>query len=361
VVSEHSTAEAAEPAALCPACGEDLLADARFCEACGAAVAGEDAAPSDEVGEDSADGATGDGSACTACGAVVDADGYCTSCGLRALEPVAVEDRGTYAYATHRGRRHPRNEDAGALATTSEGWPILIVADGVSASPNPHLAAAAAVTTVADEMADRPFTGPDDLTQAVLAAFAAACEIPADGDPLWLADGTHPACTIVVAVATTDAVHVANVGDARAYVVTSGEAWTPTQLSTDDSVAALAIQEGVEPAAALTLPGGHAITAWLGADAPEPAVHVTSHPAAAGDLVLACSDGLWNYAPTDEALAERINATVPADTEPAGTTARACEELVSWAIDQGGSDNICVAIAPVPPGEAQSKQEDEAS
>jgi serine/threonine protein phosphatase PrpC len=353
------------PAEACPACGEELIADARFCEACGA-----------ETGLAIQPGNGGSGAAeptpgsCERCGEEVGTDGYCTSCGLRAVEPITVEDRGSYAYATHRGRRHQRNEDAAALATTSEGWPVLVVADGVSASPNPHMAAAAAVTTAAGELAGRPFTGQDDLTRAVAAAHQAACDVPADGDPHWLADDTHAACTIVVAVATPEAIHVANVGDARGYLLTGttngaddddGDGdegrWAALQLTSDDSVAAAAVREGVDAAMALTLPGGHAITAWLGADAPDPAVHLATQPAVSGDLLLVCSDGLWNYAPTDESLAEQASATLPAPGEPLSAPAKVCEELVSWAIDQGGSDNICVALTAVAPIDQEEEEE----
>jgi Protein phosphatase 2C/zinc-ribbon domain len=201
--------------ATCPSCGEDLIDDARFCEACGAEADG----TSGPVIVES--DAPAEGPTCVSCGGEVGDDGYCTSCGLRAIEPIAVEDRGRFAYATHRGRRHSRNEDAAALATTSEGWPVLVVADGVSASPNPHLAAAAAVASAAEELADRPFGGLDDLVRAVDAAHEAACAIPAEGDPQWLADGSNPACTIVVAVAADEMAYVANVGDARAYLVTA--------------------------------------------------------------------------------------------------------------------------------------------
>ena len=179
-----------------------------------------------------------------------------------------------------------------------------MVSDGVSASPNPHKASAAAVTAATRRLVGRPFTGPDGLVEAVADAHAAASGVAADGDPHWPEDGSHPACTIVVAVATASAVYVANVGDARAHLLTPAEGgWSAAQVSTDDSVAAQAVAQGIEVEVALALPGGHGITAWLGADAPEPRPHVVSRPAAPGDMLLACSDGLWNYAATDQAMA----------------------------------------------------------
>jgi serine/threonine protein phosphatase PrpC len=345
----------------CPACGEELVDRARFCEACGAATepAGSAAvpagvAPSGPVGTAGpvapGPGAAGPGVAveCDRCAGAVASDGYCTRCGHRALEPITGEDRGALAYATHRGRRHHRNEDAAALANTGDGWPVLVVADGVSASPNPHRAAGAAVAAAAARLASRPFAGRDDLVAAVAAADDAACAVPADGDPSWQPDGTHPACTIVVSVATSAAVHVANVGDARAYLVRGiAGTWSASQLTSDDSFAAEAVAEGVDPSAALAGPAGHAITAWLGTDAPTLEPHVATHPADPGDLLLVCSDGLWNYAPTDDALGALLTATLPPPRAPVDL-ADVCQRLVSWAVDQGGSDNICVALTPLP-------------
>ena len=177
----------------CAACGEALVEGARFCEACGTATGVVASSSSDAGGgagrtAESPAPTTGD---CARCGGALDPDGYCTSCGHRAVEEVTVDDRHTSAFATHRGRRHHRNEDAGALGTTSEGWAVLVVSDGVSVSPNPHKASAAAVAAAASRLAGRPFGGPADLAAAVADAHAAASAVPNDDDPHWTNDGTH--------------------------------------------------------------------------------------------------------------------------------------------------------------------------
>jgi len=355
----------------CPSCGEPLVEGARFCEACGAAADG--TAPATPAGPEGPGGtATAGGTdptldtslefsspvaaACDKCGGEVGDDGYCTTCGHRALEPVTVVDGGTLAYATHRGRRHRRNEDATALAVTAEGWPVLAVSDGVSISPNPHLAARAAVEAVVARLGGGPFTGPDDLVAAVSDAHAAASVVPNDTDPDWPPDGSHAACTIVVAVATTSEVHMVNVGDARGYVVRAGEAgWSVEQLTTDDSVAARAVAEGIPADVALNMPGGHAITAWLGDDAHDLEAHVAASPLGPGDIVLVCSDGLWNYAATDQALGGLVSAALPGPGADIPLAA-GCEHLVDWANEQGGADNISVALAPGPGGQTDISQ-----
>jgi serine/threonine protein phosphatase PrpC len=399
-------------AAACAHCGERLLPGASFCEACGTRVGGAApagapaparAAPGGHGSTDStptaptnAPGAADPSAPCVKCGGEVATDGYCTMCGHRALEPITVDDRGDLAAATHRGRRHDRNEDAAALAVTAEGWPVLIVSDGVSASPNPHKASVAAVRAVLARLDGTPFGGLDALSGAVTDAQAAACAVPADGDPNWPADGTSPACTLVIAVGAPGAVHVANVGDARAHLLTPGgrptagdpdvstlEApvpggpadptsspvgavagtgdgtttaapaggpalWQATQLTVDDSVAAQAVAGGVDPELALSLEGGHAITAWLGADATSVEPHLATIPAGPDDLLLACSDGLWNYAPTDAALGGLVSEDLPAPGRPLPSLAGLCQRWTAWAVDRGGADNVTVALAPVP-------------
>ena len=59
-------------------------------------------------------------------------------------------------------------------------------------------------------------------------------------------------------------------------------------------------------------------------------------------MVLLCSDGLWNYQPEATELAAM--ALPAALTDPLGAAA----ELVKFAIDAGGMDNITVVLAPFP-------------
>ncbi len=68
--------------------------------------------------------------------------------------------------------------------------------------------------------------------------------------------------------------------------------------------------------------------------------------------VMLCSDGLWNYCSDPTELSALVESTV-ADRpgEPAGAPDRAvdpaalAEALVAWAVEQGGHDNITVALA----------------
>ena len=85
----------------------------------------------------------------------------------------------------------------------------------------------------------------------------------------------------------------------------------------------------------------HSITRWLGADATDPTAHCGSLAATGAGWVLVCSDGLWNYCSGASDLAELITKYENRDpTKLAG-------HLVDWANEQGGHDNITVALARV--------------
>jgi serine/threonine protein phosphatase PrpC len=95
-------------------------------------------------------------------------------------------------------------------------------------------------------------------------------------------------------------------------------------------------------AEALRAPQSHAITRTLGgptADAvDEPSFAAFDVPDGPG-LLLLCSDGLWNYAPEPEQIAELVR------VQPAGADALAVARgLVDFARDRGGHDNITVAV-----------------
>ena len=86
-------------------------------------------------------------------------------------------------------------------------------------------------------------------------------------------------------------------------------------------------------------PRSHAITRWLGADAVADAVPsiINFKIPSSGYLVL-CTDGLWNYAPEPQNLAELIHKLVDKD---AMTISRS---LVDFARNCGGHDNISIGL-----------------
>jgi serine/threonine protein phosphatase PrpC len=115
----------------------------------------------------------------------------------------------------------------------------------------------------------------------------------------------------------------------------------PVQLSADDSVAQAKIEAGFTREEAENGPGAHAITRWLGRDAPD--ILPRSGELEVGDgWLLVCSDGLWNYASAPEEIGTVLAAGLASSPE---NLVDVCEHMVAWANAQGGKDNITVAVA----------------
>ncbi len=351
---------------------------------------------------------------CTGCRAEhYDHTGSCVGCGMPSPRQDRFEaDLGTVCVVTDRGLVHEHNEDSVAVAvldSTVPGEPgvtVIVVCDGVSTSEDPQAASGAAARAgVAANLA--ALGAGATLEEATLAGLSAAAKaVRAVGTP----EGRAPSCTYLSAVLVPDPngtrITVASVGDSRAYWLTptaptvpsaptvraaaatpavptadtahaddsapgvpappgvpaaSGAAGSPgaaalagsRRLTDDDSLAQDFIKiSGVDERTAMSMRGAHTLTRWLGADigtTPWADDCVRSLYATGPGALLLCSDGLWNYLPEAEALGDCTFGPAGA-TGPVGLSeARA---LVDFAIRQGGSDNITVALAPVP-GRAQ--------
>jgi PPM family protein phosphatase len=317
----------------CPSCADERAAGASFCEACGRPLT--DAARAKQQESDPA--------ACPHCGTpgAVGPDGYCGTCGMLAGRPRdhMETDLGPVAAAvTDRGKRHHRNEDAVFLAVR-DGAADVVVCDGVSSSYDPDVASETAAATAGELLAA---TGEDPVTQvaaAVTAAGAAVAALTTGGDPRRAA--SNPACTIVAACVRGAGIAYGWIGDSRAY-------WVPAdgpahQLTEDDSWATHAIRMGADPVTAMLDPHAHAITGWLGADAPVTEPRTGTYTATAPGHLVVCSDGLWNYLPDPAAFAETVRAHLrDADLITAART------LTDHANERGGADNITVALVAVP-------------
>lgn len=241
------------------------------------------------------------------------------------------------------GLKHFPNQDAVALAadTDSNSGRVAVVAvsDGVSTSTGSEHASLIAAETACSLLAGALASaeGEIDLGALVEDAFAAAQSAITDAaDPDEL-PGAWSA-TMIVALVASGTIVVGNLGDSRAYwFPDSGE---PLRLSVDDSMAQARIELGVDPEVAESGPAAHAITKWLGVGAPPATPAITSLTPDGPGWLCVCSDGLWNYASDPAALAEQVASAV----RPTEDAWRIAGRLVDWANEQGGRDNIAVAL-----------------
>jgi serine/threonine protein phosphatase PrpC len=169
--------------------------------------------------------------------------------------------------------------------------------------------------------------------EAIEAAQQAVAEVP------WTtrAGRVSPSCTLVCALRREDELAIGALGDSRAY-------WHDTsgtvQLTVDDSWARERLAEGrLSWEQVMRDPRSHAVTHWVGTDAPARSPRVTVvRPVRPGWLLL-CTDGLWNYVADSAELGELVDA-LPSGASPAAV-ARA---LADAALDRGGRDNVTVVV-----------------
>ena len=243
---------------------------------------------------------------CTNCGGVVGADGYCETCGTKALserDHYTEQPAPWVAACCDRGIRHYRNEDATALAADPApgSRAVLVVCDGVSTSLDSDVASLAAARRARDVLVASKPAGigtPASRAGAIAASLEdAAAEANAAVVANTAADSENAAsCTFAAAVLEGDLIVFGNVGDSRVYwIPDAGSAEAPAELSVDDSVAQARIAMGVAREEAENGPQAHAITKWLGRDSPDFVPRTGSITAVGPGWLLVCSDGLWNY------------------------------------------------------------------
>ena len=324
----------------CLQCGDDSSSpNAKYCEGCGHPFCA--LAPSPAPAPAGARLACG----CDAATCAVDADGFCSGCGVRgaaagtsnALHRVEEADA-RLAMVSDRGRRHANNEDCGHVGRMGTDAALLVVADGVSTSFHAAGASALAIEVVTARLAAPDATDPGQaMASAIMAAHAAIAGMALGADPML----DEPECTVVAATVADDAVTVGWIGDSRAYLV---GATSERRLTVDDSWIEQVVAAGTHTREAANADRlAHCVTQVLGMRDAEVEVHVATAGMAADELLLLCSDGLWNYFQCEGMLAARI-AQLRRETATELTAATLCAALVDDANRAGGHDNITVAI-----------------
>lgn len=239
-----------------------------------------------------------------------------------------------YSGGTDQGQRRENNEDKFAIPTGDE---LFIVCDGMGGMAMGELASAGAVGGIEEWFAEHPeeirlATKEGDEAIAGLlreALFRANSVIlkRVEEHPHWRGMGT----TAVIGYRVGSRLHLANVGDSRAYLFRGEEIRLLTQ---DHSIAAALERRGeMTTEEARSSPLRNQLTSALGElskKGPYVAEPVELLP---GDRVILCSDGLWDMVEDEEIRTLAQAATAP---DAAVTT------LIDKANEYGGHDNITV-------------------
>jgi PPM family protein phosphatase len=224
------------------------------------------------------------------------------------------------------GRMRKNNEDrylsAGRLAA---------VADGMGGHRAGEVASAIAMEELAALEHAGPWSTPADAGEALRTVFLAAnrrIRDTAAKDSELDGMGT----TLVALLEDGDSVHLANVGDSRAYLLRNGEL---SQVTVDHTLVQELIDEGrLRPEEAERHPQRSIITRALGVES-DVEVDLFTYKLLSGDRLLLCTDGLSGV--VSEQRIRNVLLRVP---DPQ----RAAEKLVAMANESGGPDNITVVV-----------------
>jgi PPM family protein phosphatase len=238
------------------------------------------------------------------------------------------------AMLTDVGRVRKSNEDSVAFVIPSKKDPaasrgcLFLVADGMGGHAAGEVASALAVEVVRQVYFSLQGPVPESLMRAFEMANRAIFEH----------SQSNPECKGMGTTCTALAIHDAqlwlgHVGDSRAYLLRNGSL---TQLTEDQTLHAQMIREGLmTEEEAKSAEGGNIILQALGTGMDvAPAVWERGIPLTEGDLLILCSDGLWNMV-DDAAIAEIAARSAPQE---------ACQQLVDAALAAGGYDNVSVGI-----------------
>lgn len=144
--------------------------------------------------------------------------------------------------------------------------------------------------------------------------------------------------TIVICWILDDHAYMAWCGDSRGYVFNRSTGLKA--LTKDHSYVQELIDKGeLTEEEALTHPDSNLITRGLGAFDTPAIADIVVHPIQPNEMFLLCSDGLCGYC--NNSTIERIVKTYGHNLD------ECCDKLIELALNAGGFDNICVAMAAV--------------
>jgi serine/threonine protein phosphatase PrpC len=248
-----------------------------------------------------------------------------------------------FAKGTDVGRKRGHNEDYVAAFRPSDPekhrqkGELFIVADGMGGHQAGEVASEKAVEAVSHEYYASPAS---DVRGALVSAIQEANSLiyrMAQESSSRAGMGT----TVVAAAVRGQGLHLANVGDSRAYLLRDGRL---AQVTRDHSFVQDQIEAGIlTPEEARTHPQRNVVTRALGSK-PDVKVDTFGGKLQPGDTLLLCSDGLSEHV-QDEDMAAMLRQYPPKEAVP---------RLIALANSRGGSDNITALVLQVgsPPGTA---------
>lgn len=259
----------------------------------------------------------------------------------------AAEVEHRTAFATHVGRTHQKNQDAGGAWTWQLAGDrqvsLIVVADGVSSGRESEVAS----RMVVEILRSRVQTVLEDSSKS-LEELIAIMRDAAEFASLEIAKRPYrsgpsaDATTIVAALCIGREGGGVWCGDSRVFAVGTGDLH---RLTRDHSWIEDVVAQGLLPLeVAARDPRAHMITRWLGPQEGAAGVETFRFTLPVGGIVLCCSDGLYGYfsppAYRESDLGEEL-------TRGHDDLQARVNRLVETALNRGGHDDITVAAVQV--------------
>lgn len=225
------------------------------------------------------------------------------------------------------GRLRENNEDS-LFVGEGFGDSFAGVCDGLGGAPAGEVASQIAAQQISRELSLLCGTSHLRGSQVRFAIEAANREV-------YRRSRTDPGCRGMATTATAIMVsnrilEVGHAGDSRAYLLRGGDL---LQLTEDHTVAAELVRQGKIPREEARQALG-TLTSAVGVDK-EIDVDVGFIEVEPGNVILLCTDGLWDMVPNDQ-----IRSILIAQPDPR----TACEALIRAALEAGGRDNVTVIV-----------------
>ncbi|MFL5656990.1 MAG: PP2C family protein-serine/threonine phosphatase, partial [Ktedonobacteraceae bacterium] len=214
---------------------------------------------------------------------------------------------------------------------------LLVVADGMGGQGHGRTASRLAVQSLVTYMS-RSLSTQQSAPESLLALLSAGVQhanrvVYERNQQQQTVMGT----TMTAVLLSETTASVAHVGDSRLYRYRA-----PTglaQITRDHSVVAALVGAGIiEPDEISTHPRGNQLYRSLGEKATVE-VETATLPLAADDILLVCSDGLWEMV-HDQQIAAILTTPMPAPRDTA-------HALIQAALAGGGADNVSAIVAEV--------------
>lgn len=246
-----------------------------------------------------------------------------------------------YSLNTDIGKKRQNNEDTAAAVTLPDDTGKIVglyaVADGMGGHDAGEVASDLAVRSAIQQFMQEMTTSDDMPANYDTWLRGAAAMANRMVRNKMMEDAKQMGTTLVMAAVVGNDVHIVNVGDSRAYVITPTEI---RRITKDHSFVEMLMDSGaITPEEAATHPHRNVLTKAIGSD-DNLTVDVFSEQLEAGSYVLLCSDGLWNE------LTEQQIWEIVMQHE---TVEDACQALVDATNAAGGKDNIAIVLVRVKP------------